>query len=40
MSQYAKELYKDIDMPDDNYFIKADSPNYIYKITEKATKTC
>lgn len=36
-SNYKKELYKDIELPDDECYIKKDSPNYIYKITEKST---
>jgi len=37
LSNYKKEKYKNIDFPDDTNYIKADSPNYIYKVTEKAT---
>lgn len=40
LSQYKKEHYKDVEFPDDENFIKKDSPNYIYKITEKATNKC
>ena len=37
LSQYKKEYYKDIELPDDEIYIKKDSPIYIYKITEKST---
>lgn len=37
---YKKYLYKDIELPDDEAYIKKDSPNYIYKITEKSTGKC
>lgn len=40
LNQFKKEYYKDIDLPDDENFIRKDSPNYIYKITEKATGKC
>jgi len=40
LNNYKKEYYKDIEMPDDEYYIKSDSPNYIYKITEKSTGKC
>lgn len=37
LENYKKEYYKDVDLPDDLAYIKKDSPNYIYKCTEKAT---
>jgi hypothetical protein len=40
LEAFKKEKYKDVEMPDDEYFIKKDSPNYIYKITEKETGKC
>lgn len=36
--KWKKEVaFKDVDLPDDLTYINADSPNYIYKITEKDT---
>jgi len=40
ITQYKKEYYKDIELPDDENFIKKDSPVYIYKVTEKASGKC
>lgn len=40
IERYKKEKYKNIDFPDDQYYIRTDSPNYIYKCTEKATGKC
>lgn len=37
---YIKEYYKDVEMPDDQYHVKPDSLNYIYKCTEKSTEKC
>lgn len=37
---YKKNFYKDIELPDDEHYIKRDSPNWIYKITEKSTGKC
>lgn len=37
ISKYKKEKFKDVDFPDDVSYYKKDSPNYIYKITEKST---
>lgn len=34
---FKKEKYKNIELPDDENYIKKDSPNYIYKCTEKST---
>jgi len=34
---YCMDEYKNCEMPDDQYYVKSDSPNYIYKITEKST---
>ena len=35
--EYKKEYYKDVELPDDEYHVKSDSLNYIYKCTEKST---
>lgn len=40
MEGYKREKYKGIDFPDDTNYIKIDSPNYIYKCTEKTTGKC
>lgn len=40
LDEYKKEYYKDFDMPDDEVYVKADSPNYIYKCTEKSSGKC
>lgn len=40
LNEYKKEFYKDIEFPDDENYVKKDSPNYVYKITEKSTKKC
>lgn len=40
LNQYKKEYYKDVEFPDNEHFVKSDSPNYIYKVTEKATGKC
>jgi len=40
LNKHKKEYYKDIELPDDECYIKKDSPNYIYKITEKSTEKC
>jgi len=37
---YKKEYYKDVELVDDENYIKKYSPNYIYKITEKSTNKC
>lgn len=37
LNKYLAEKYKNIGMPDDLSYVKADSPIYIYKITEKAS---
>ncbi len=37
LNNYKKDYYKNIEFPDDKYFIRNDSPIYIYKITEKLT---
>lgn len=34
---FKKEKYSDVEIKDDLFYIKADSPVYIYKITEKKT---
>lgn len=40
LKNFLAKKYEGIDMPDDEYHIKKDSPNYIYKITEKLTGKC
>jgi len=40
LSEYKKAYYTNIDLPDDEIYVKKDSPNYIYKITEKSTNKC
>lgn len=40
LNEYKKEYYKDVELPDNEHFVKSDSPNYIYKVTEKATNKC
>lgn len=42
LKQYKEKHYAElgIDLPDDEFYIKSDSPNYIYKITEKSTGKC
>lgn len=35
--EYKKDYYKDVELPDDEYHVKSDSLNYIYKCTEKST---
>lgn len=40
LERYKKDKYKNIDFPDDEYHVRVDSPNYIYKCTEKATGKC
>lgn len=40
LNNYKKEKYKNVEFPDDEYHIRIDSPNYIYKCTEKATGKC
>lgn len=37
MDDFKKQYYKDVEMPDDENYLKADSLNYIYKCTEKST---
>jgi hypothetical protein len=37
INNYKKEIYKNLELPDNESYIKKDSPNYIYKCTEKAT---
>jgi len=37
---YKRDYYKDVELADDTNFIKSDSPNYIYKVTEKSTGKC
>lgn len=40
LNQHKKEHYKDVEYPDDEYHVSKDSPNYVYKVTEKATNKC
>jgi hypothetical protein len=40
INNYKKEKYKDVEFPDNDHYIKKDSPNYIYKCTEKKTNKC
>jgi len=40
LNNYKREYYKNIELPDDDIYISKDSPNYIYKITEKASNKC
>jgi hypothetical protein len=40
LNEYKKQYYKDVEMPDDEWYIKETSLNYIYKITEKSTGKC
>lgn len=40
IKNYKKDKYKNVELPDDEAYIKIDSPNYIYKCTEKATSKC
>jgi len=40
LNNYKKDKYKNIEFPDDENYIKTDSPNYIYKCTEKSTNKC
>lgn len=37
LSNYKKEKYKNVELQDDLNYVKSDSPNYIYKVTEKST---
>lgn len=37
LQKFKEEFYRGIELPDDESFIKKDSPNYIYKITEKSS---
>lgn len=40
MKEFLKSKNDGIEIPDDVNYIKADSPNYIYKCTEKSTNKC
>jgi hypothetical protein len=40
LNAYKREKYKGVEFPDNDNYIKSDSPNYIYKCTEKATGKC
>lgn len=40
LNQHKKEHYKDVEYPDNEHYVRKDSPNYIYKITEKETGKC
>lgn len=37
LENYKKDKFKNVELIDDLNFVKSDSPNYIYKCTEKAT---
>ena len=37
IENYKRDKYKNVEFPDDTNYIKNDSPNYIYRITEKLT---
>lgn len=37
---FISKSHDGVEIPDDNNYIKTDSPNYIYKVTEKATSKC
>jgi hypothetical protein len=37
IENYKKDIYKNIELPDDTHYINKNSPNYIYKCTEKLT---
>lgn len=37
IKKYKAEKYRHVDFPDNEHYIKKDSPNYIYKCTEKST---
>jgi Zn-finger protein len=40
MKEFLKSKNDGIEIPDDINYIKSDSPNYIYKCTEKTTNKC
>lgn len=40
IKQFGNQKNDGVELPDDEYYIKSDSPNYIYKITEKETGKC
>lgn len=40
LNEYRKKAHEGIELPDQEDYIKIDSPNYIYKVTEKATGKC
>lgn len=40
IDDFKKQYYKDVEMPDDETYVKSESLNYIYKCTEKATGKC
>lgn len=40
MQNYMNDKYKNVEFPDDRNYIKSDTPNYIYKCTEKDTCKC
>ena len=40
MENYKKDKFKNVEFPDNTNYIKTDSPNYIYKCTEKSTGKC
>lgn len=40
LEDYKRKQFSNVDFPDDTAFIRHDSLNYIYKITEKSTNKC
>lgn len=40
LNNFLDSKYEGVELRDDPYYIKTDSPNYIYKITEKSTGKC
>lgn len=40
LNEYKKSHFSNVEFPDDEIFIRKDSLNYIYKITEKKTGKC
>ena len=40
MKEFIKSKNDGIEIPDDMNYVKTDSPNYIYKCTEKSTNKC
>lgn len=40
LENYKRDKFKNLDFPDDTNYIKSNSPNYIYKCTEKSSGKC